>query len=103
MLNTKRRRQFLDLMAERSWDFLILYGHSWRKDFFRSLVNFSFFGPHAAAVLSRSDLLSIVVSHPWDQELLAEKVDARVTCDPDFTKLAAGQEKGVKLAIAGME
>jgi Xaa-Pro aminopeptidase len=90
-------------MAESGWDYLILYGHSWRKDFFRSLVNFNFFGPHAAAVLSRSDLLSVVVAHPWDQELLASKVDAKVTFDPDFSKLGRGHASTVKLAIAGME
>jgi Xaa-Pro aminopeptidase len=103
MLNAERRRQFLDLMKESGWDFLILYGHSWRKDFFRSLINFNFFGPHAAACLSRSDLLSIVVSHPWDKELLTPQIDARVTFEPDFTKLGRGHLSGTKLAIAGME
>src|SRR5215468_1558472 len=85
MLNVERRRQFLDLMADSGWDTLLLYGHSWRKDFFRSLVNFNFFGPHALAVLTRSNEISIVVSHPWDQELIASKIDARVSCEPDFT------------------
>ncbi len=47
MLNTKRRDQYLHLMGERGWDHLLLYGHAWRKDFFRCLVNFNFFGPHA--------------------------------------------------------
>lgn len=103
MLNIERRRQYLDLMAASDWDLLILYGHSWRKDCFRSLVNFNFFGPHAAAVLSRSDVLSIVVSHPWDQELLASKIDAKVTFDPDFTRLARSYSAKGTLAIAGME
>jgi Xaa-Pro aminopeptidase len=103
MLNTERRRQYLELMAASDWDLLILYGHSWRKDFFRSLVNFNFFGPHAAAVLSRSDLLSIVVSHPWDQELLASKIDAKVVFEPDFTKLGRGNAGKIGLAIGGME
>ncbi|HYR88243.1 MAG TPA: hypothetical protein VE422_29455, partial [Terriglobia bacterium] len=65
MINQERRKQFLDLMAESGWDRLLLYGHSWRKDFFRSLVNFNFFGPHAVAVLSKSGELSILLSHPW--------------------------------------
>src|SRR5438105_3573867 len=64
MLNMERRRQFLDLMAESGWDVLLLYGHSWRKDFFRSLVNFNFFGPHAVAALTKANELSIVFSHP---------------------------------------
>jgi Xaa-Pro aminopeptidase len=103
MLNIERRRQYLDLMAASDWDLLILYGHSWRKDFFRSLVNFNFFGPHAAAVLSRSDVLSIVVSHPWDKELLGTKIDAKVTLDPDFTRLTRSYPSTGSLAIAGME
>ena len=52
MMNKQRREQFLELMDKSEWDVLLLYGHSWRKDFFRSLVNFNFFGPHALAVLS---------------------------------------------------
>ena len=53
MLNLKRRNQFIELMQEKGWDRLLLYGHAWRKDHFRSLINFSFFGTHAAAILSR--------------------------------------------------
>ena len=70
MLNVERRRQFLDLMSESGWDVLLLYGHSWRKDFFRSLINFNFFGPHAVAALTRSNEVSIVFSHLWDSEFL---------------------------------
>jgi Xaa-Pro aminopeptidase len=84
MINAQRKGQFLELMEKSGWDVLVLYGHSWRKDFFRSLVNFNFFGPHAAAVLSRSGELSILVSHPWDQEALAWSVDARIRCTPEF-------------------
>jgi hypothetical protein len=81
MLNTERHRQFEDLMKESGWDVLLLYGHSWRKDFFRSLVNFNFFGPHAVAALTRGGGLSVVVSHPWDYELLVNRLDAKVTWD----------------------
>src|SRR5438552_6168904 len=84
MLNTERRRQFLNLMSESRWDVLLLYGHSWRKDFFRSLVNFNFFGPHAVAALTRSNELRIVLSHPWDAEILGHKLDASVTFETDF-------------------
>ena len=49
MINKNRLRQLTDLMTDREWDLLLLYGHSWRKDFFRCLVNFNFSGPHAAA------------------------------------------------------
>jgi hypothetical protein len=87
MLNVERRRQFMDLMSESGWDTLLLYGHSWRKDFFRSLVNFNFFGPHAVAALTRSNELSVVLSHPWDQEILASKIDASVSYNPDFSSV----------------
>jgi len=53
-------------MSESAWDVLLLYGHSWRKDYFRSMVNFNFFGPHAVAALARSGETSFLVSHPWD-------------------------------------
>src|SRR5437870_11562589 len=102
MLNTDRRLQFVDLMAEFGWDVLLLYGHSWRKDFFRSLVNFNFFGPHAVAALARSGELSIVVSHPWDHELLVHLLDAKVTWDADFTKTIRHLTSG-NTAIAGRE
>src|SRR5437773_7690950 len=102
MLNTERRRQLLDLMAESGWDVLLLYGHSWRKDFFRSLINFNFFGPHAVAALTRSNELSIVLSHPWDYELLDGKVDARIAWDADIGKAVRGLAVG-QTAIAGRE
>src|SRR5438105_8241671 len=100
MLNTERRRQFVDLMAESSWDVLLLYGQSWRKDFFRSLVNFNFFGPHAVAALTRSNEISIVLSHPWDHELLVNKIDAKLSWDPDFSA-AIRRLMSDKTAIAG--
>ena len=103
MLNTERRRQFVDLMAESDWDVLLLYGHAWRKDFFRSLVNFNFFGPHAVAALTRSNELTVVLSHPWDQELLAGKLDGQVTWwDADFRTVMNSLVSG-NTAIAGME
>src|SRR3954466_8916446 len=90
MLNVERRRQFEELMSVSGWDMLLLYGHAWRKDFFRSLVNFNFFGPHAVAALTRSNELSIVLSHPWDHELLAAKLGsqaAKISWDADFNKV----------------
>jgi Xaa-Pro aminopeptidase len=102
MLNLERRRQFTDLMAESGWDVLLLYGHSWRKDFFRSLINFNFFGPHAVAALTRSNEISVVLSHPWDCELLAGEVDATVTWNPDFSAAIRDLSSG-KTAIAGRE
>src|SRR5712691_7544439 len=102
MLNAERRRQLENLMKESGWDVLLLYGHSWRKDFFRSLINFNFFGPHAVAALTRSNEISIVLSHPWDRELLSGKLDAKITWDADFTKTIRDLISG-KTAIAGRE
>ena len=100
VLNADRRRQFLDLMAQSGWDALLLYGHSWRKDFFRCLINFNFFGPHALAVLTNSNELSVVLSHPWDYEILAGSIDARVAWTANFAD--AIPTRG-KRAIAGRE
>ena len=98
MINLKRKNQYLEAMAERGWDVLLLYGHSWRKDYFRSLVNYNFFGSYAAAALYRSGELQILVEHPWDQEILKGFVDAPVQCGIDFRGL-----KSTKIAVAGME
>jgi len=102
MLNQERRRQFVELMTESGWNTLLLYGHSWRKDFFRSLVNFNFFGPHAVAVLTKSNELSVVLSHPWDQEILSGRLDAEVSWEKDFGARLHRLVSG-KTAIAGRE
>jgi Xaa-Pro dipeptidase len=81
-------------MAEHSWDLLLLYGHTWRKDYFRCLVNFNFQGPHAVAAVDRSGEVSVIVSDPWDAEALPG-----ATFAPNFgAALPAGSS-----AIAGKE
>ncbi len=102
MVNRERREQYLQLIAESGWDALLLYGHSWRKDFFRSLVNFNFFGPHAVAALTRSNELSVAVAHPWDRDIAAAGLDAAVTWNSDFAKSIHALSSR-KTAIAGME
>ncbi len=102
MLNVERRRQFEDVMKEFGWDLLLLYGHSWRKDFFRSLVNFNFFGPHAVAALTPGGEVSVVVSHPWDYDLLLHQIDAKVSWDTDFAKVVRNLMSATT-AIAGRE
>jgi Xaa-Pro dipeptidase len=87
-------------MDECNWDVLLLYGHSWRKDFFRCLVNFNFFGPYALAVLTRSNELSVVLSHPWDQENLKGRIDADVKWTANFAEAIPSKSK---TAIAGRE
>ena len=99
MLNRDRLSQLRDLMAERQWDLLLLYGHTWRKDFFRCLLNVNFSGPHAIAALDRSGEVRAVMSDPWDAELTTE-----CAASADFiqgvTELAT---RGGVVAIAGME
>ena len=70
MLNQDRLSQLKDLMAERGWDLLLLYGHSWRKDFFRCLINVNFSGPHALAAVDRSGEVRAVMSDAWDAEVV---------------------------------
>src|SRR5262245_41312292 len=102
MFNAERRRQFVELMSDSGWDVLILYGHSCRKDFFRSLINFNFFGPHAVAALTRSNEVSVVLSHPWDYDLLSHTLDAQLTLNRDFTSAIHRLAHG-KTAVAGRE
>jgi Xaa-Pro aminopeptidase len=82
-------------MAEHGWDLLLLYGHTWRKDYFRCLVNFNFSGPHAVAALNRSGAVKVIVSDPWDAEALPGSTFA-----PDF---AAALPTGSSVAVAGKE
>jgi Xaa-Pro dipeptidase len=60
----------MDLMADRGWDSILLYGHGWRKDYFRSLVNVNYCGPYAGAHLTRSGDLTVLLSDPWDRDLV---------------------------------
>jgi len=99
LINEYRREQLLDLMAARGWDSILLYGHAWRKECFRCLVNLNFFGPYSAVSITRSGDLTIAVSHPWDDEALAG-VEATVTLEPDF---AAAFARANPSAIAGVE
>lgn len=92
-VNEYRRKQLFELLAERGWDSLLLYGNAWRKDPFRSLVNFNFSGDHALARLSRSGDVSAAFSDPWDAEV------AGGTYQCDFAKAFAGGAS----AVAGLE
>jgi Xaa-Pro dipeptidase len=101
MLNQLRLRQLTDLMAARNWDTLFLYAHTWRKDFFRCLVNVNFSGPHAIAAIDRSGSLDVIVTDPWDAELVSEsglRVSTAATIEQALAPRAAG-----RVAIAGME
>ncbi|HEV8413816.1 MAG TPA: Xaa-Pro peptidase family protein [Bryobacteraceae bacterium] len=97
VINEHRRRQLLELMGERGWDSILLYGNAWRKDPFRSLVNFNFSGDHALARLSRSGEIAVTFSDPWDAET------ASASLQPDFAKAFAGGASPGITAIAGLE
>jgi Xaa-Pro dipeptidase len=99
MLNRDRLSQLKALMAERGWDVLLLYGHTWRKDFFRCLLNVNFSGPHAVAALDRSGELRAVMSDPWDAELVTE---CPVSADFPAGLAQLANRKG-SVAIAGLE
>jgi Xaa-Pro dipeptidase len=105
MLNRIRRQQFLELMAERGWDLLLFYGDGWRKDPFRCLVNVSFSGPQAVAMLSREGEVRALVSDPWDLEPVAAATDgARLALRlaDGLRELLAG-EPGATVAVNGLE
>jgi len=97
LINDHRRTQLLDLMAERHWDSMLLYGNAWRKDPFRSLVNFNFSGDHALARLSRSGEVAVTFSDPWDSEIAGAKLE------PDFVKAFIGGASAGIVAVAGLE
>jgi len=101
MLNRQRHLQLVDLMADRHWDRLILYGHTWRKDFFRCLVNVNFSGPHAVAVIEGSGEVEIIVTDPWDAELISESglhVSTASNLEQSIARHGVGH-----VAIAGLE
>ncbi len=104
--NNLRISRLTNLMVDRDWDLLLLYGHTWRKDFFRYLVNVNLSGPHMMAVLTRSGEIRILVSDPWDLEVLPESLKSTATCARDFMEglkdLTRDAKRGA-VAIAGME
>jgi Xaa-Pro dipeptidase len=80
VINEHRRQQLIELMNTRDWDSILLYGNSWRKDPFRSLVNFNFSGSHALARLSRSGEIAVTFSDPWDAENGSAKLATDFAC-----------------------
>ncbi|HEX4134911.1 MAG TPA: Xaa-Pro peptidase family protein [Bryobacteraceae bacterium] len=97
-INQTRLTQLTALMSEHGWDLLLLYGHTWRKDYFRCLVNFNFSGPHAVAALDRSGQVQVIVSDPWDAEALPGSVFA-----PDFAAAVQPYASKSSVAVAGKE
>src|SRR5579862_6398677 len=106
MLNHTRLQSLTGLMQERGWDLLLLYGHTWRKDFFRYLVNANFWGSHAAAALTRSGDVRVIMADPWDYEMVSASLKGRVTLERDFAKGLAklvSEFPAGAVAIGGME
>jgi Xaa-Pro dipeptidase len=105
-VNKNRIGELRKLMGDREWDAMLFYGHSWRKEFFRCLLNVNFTGPHSAGILLSSGEISVLVSNPWDKESVAAVWDGDVLLATDFEE---GLRKrfsgcpGMVVAIAGME
>src|SRR5579871_682598 len=97
-INETRLTQLRELMSENNRDYLLLYGHTWRKDYFRCLVNFNFQGPHALAVVERSGEVKVVVSDPCDAEALTG-----ATFAPDFAAACESYKSKPRVAVAGQE
>ena len=106
MLNQARHRQFVELMSQRGWDLLLFYGDGWRKDLFRCLVNVSFSGPQAVAILSRSGEVRALVTDAWDLEPVAAAIDGKVSLSlrlADGLRALLSTERGAVVAINGLE
>jgi Xaa-Pro aminopeptidase len=105
-LNPQRKREFLDLMAQRRWDLLLFYGDTWRKDHFRCLVSVCFNGPQAVALLTKEGEVRAVVTHPWDVEPVKAATSGAVTYAPRLVEglktLLRGVGKAV-IAVNGLE
>jgi Xaa-Pro dipeptidase len=105
-LNPERKKQFLDLMAQRGWDLLLFYGDTWRKDHFRCLVSVCFCGPQAVAVLTKEGEVRAIVTHPWDVEPVRVATGGSVTYAP---RLVEGLEITLRdadssvIAVNGLE
>jgi len=89
-------------MAEHGWDLLLLYGHTWRKDYFRCLVNFNFSGPHAVAALDRSGRVRVIVCDPWDFEGLNGEAIFELDFAAALNRLI-GVSRSAVVAVAGKE
>jgi Xaa-Pro dipeptidase len=98
-INQTRLHQLTSLMAEHGWDLLLLYGHTWRKDFFRCLINVNFSGPHAVAAVDRAGDVQVIVSDPWDRELIGDPA----VFEPDFAAAIGRLTRTGAIAVAGKE
>ncbi len=101
-INQSRLTHITNLMAEQSWDLLLLYGHTWRKDYFRCLVNFNFNGPHAIAAVDRSGEVRVLVNDLWDAEGLQNEAIFEIDFAEGLARLI--ETSGAKkIAVAGKE
>jgi Xaa-Pro dipeptidase len=93
-------------MAERGWDLLVFYGDSWRKDHLRCLLNVSFSGPQAVAVLFASGEIRALVTDPWDVEPVAAAVNGKVSLALQLAhglRALLANERAAIVAINGLE
>lgn len=97
-INQTRLTELLALMYEKNWDHLLLYGHTWRKDYFRCLVNFNFQGPHALAAVDVNAEVKVFVTDPWDAAALPGS-----TFEPDLAVVCGRYKALAQVAVAGKE
>jgi Xaa-Pro dipeptidase len=105
-LNPERKKQYLDLMAQRGWDVLLFYGDTWRKDHFRCLVSVCFHGPQAVGVLTKEGEVRAIVTHPWDVDPVQSAIDGPVTYVRALVEGLQGtlrDMRGAVIAINGLE
>ena len=93
-INQSRLTHITKLMAEQSWDLLLLYGHTWRKDYFRCLVNFNFNGPHAVAAVDRSGEVRVLVNDLWDAEGLQNEAIFEIDFAEGLARLIKSERAG---------
>jgi Xaa-Pro dipeptidase len=101
-INKTRLTQLTALMAEHGWDLLLLYGHTWRKDYLRCLVNLNFSGPHAVAAVDRTGEVHVIVSDPWDAEALGNEAIFELDFEAALKRFTGVFGRGT-IAIAGKE
>ena len=108
MLNAFRVTQYTELLEREGWDVFLLYGHGWRKEFVRSLLDLGYAGPHAVAGMTRDGETFALYSDPWDAEAARDAAggSCAVELTFDFEAALAGSlyaAPGRVVAVAGLE
>lgn len=104
LVNEARIERIAQLLDERGWDLLLLYGDGWRKDFVRSVVNLGFTGPYAFVGVTRERDAFAVFTDPWDFERAKSTVGTDIEVELSYEPEGAlGRRSSGKVAVAGLE